>query len=80
LVYFKRETPPGDEELRVRVFELIDSAFSQRRKMIRSSMSKVLGDKCESIIHLAGVDPTLRGEALDISAYCAIAKKSASLH
>ena len=80
LVYFKRDTSPGDEALRVRVFELIDSAFSQRRKMIRSSMSKVLGEKCESIIQSAGIDPTLRGEALDINAYCAIARKSPSLH
>lgn len=76
LVYFKRHVALGDEVLRERVFGLIDSAFSQRRKMIRSSMSQVLGHNAEQIIQSAGIDPTLRGEALDISAYCAIAQKN----
>lgn len=73
LVYFRRHAPLGDEDSRKRVFALIDAAFSQRRKMIRSSMSSVLGERAENIIQSAGIDPTLRGEALEISAYCAIA-------
>lgn len=76
LVYFRRHDPLGDEEFRRRVFELIDAAFSQRRKMIRSAMSSVLGLNAESIIVSAGIDPTLRGEALDISAYIAIAAQN----
>lgn len=76
LVYFRRHDPLGDEEFRRRVFELIDAAFSQRRKMIRSAMSSVLGLNAESIIASAGIDPTLRGEALDISAYIAIAAQN----
>ena len=75
LVFFKRHEPLGDEEFRLKVFALIDAAFSQRRKMIRSAMSPVLGVNAESIISAAGVDPTLRGEALDISAYIAIASQ-----
>lgn len=76
LVFFKRHEPLGDEIFRQQVFALIDAAFSQRRKMIRSSMSSVLGLNAESIIASAGVDPTLRGEALDISSYIAIARKN----
>lgn len=76
LVYFKCHEPLGDEEFRKRVFALIDAAFSQRRKMIRSAMSSVLGLHAEAIITSAGVDPTLRGEALDISAYTAIASQN----
>ena len=75
LVYFKRHSPLGDEDFRHKVFALIDAAFSQRRKMIRSAMSSVLGENSESIINNAGIDPTLRGEALDISAYIAVAKQ-----
>lgn len=75
LVYFKRHEPLGDETFRLRVFALIDAAFSQRRKMIRSAMSSVLGLDAEKIILAAGIDPTLRGEALDISAYTAIASQ-----
>jgi 16S rRNA (adenine1518-N6/adenine1519-N6)-dimethyltransferase len=76
LVYFKRHQALGDEEFRKRVFALIDAAFSQRRKMIRSAMSNVLGVNAEAIISAAGIDPTLRGEALDISAYIAIASQN----
>lgn len=76
LVYFKRHEPLGSEEFRIRVFALIDAAFSQRRKMIRSAMSSVLGVNAEAIIAAAGIDPTLRGEALDISAYTAIASQN----
>ena len=75
LVFFKRHEPLGDDVFRVKVFALIDAAFSQRRKMIRSAMSSVLGVNAESIIKSAGIDPTLRGEALDISAYIAIASQ-----
>mgnify|MGYP003347222876 FL=1 len=38
-------------------------------------MSPILGVNAESIIVEAGIDPTLRGEALDISAYIAIASQ-----
>ena len=75
LVFFKRHEPLGDEDFRLKVFSLIDAAFSQRRKMIRSAMSSVLGVNAEAIITAAGIDPTLRGEALDISAYIAIAEQ-----
>lgn len=75
LVFFKRHEPLGDEDFRLKVFSLIDAAFSQRRKMIRSAMSPVLGVNAEAIITSAGIDPTLRGEALDIFAYIAIAEQ-----
>ena len=75
LVFFKRHEPLGDELTRKKVFALIDAAFSQRRKMIRSSMSSVFGERAESLIQSAGIDPTLRGEALDIQAYCKIARQ-----
>lgn len=37
LVGFDRHEPPGDEQLRSRVFTLVDAAFQQRRKMLRQS-------------------------------------------
>ena len=39
LVGFQRGESPGDEALRVKTFTLIDAAFSQRRKMLRSALS-----------------------------------------
>jgi 16S rRNA (adenine1518-N6/adenine1519-N6)-dimethyltransferase len=75
LVGFKRRATPGDEELRKKVFAIIDLAFAQRRKMLRSALSSMYGGSAaaEAVLTTAGIDPTLRGEALDIQAFCAIA-------
>jgi len=75
LVSFVRRPTPGDEEMRKRVFTIIDGAFAQRRKMLRSALSSLFGSSsaAEKILIQAGIDPTLRGEALKISDYCAIA-------
>jgi 16S rRNA (adenine1518-N6/adenine1519-N6)-dimethyltransferase len=77
LVGFTRRATPGDEELRKKVFAIIDLAFAQRRKMLRSALSSMYGGSAaaEVILQAAGIDPTLRGEALDISAFCAIANQ-----
>ncbi len=75
LVAFTRHTTPGDEELRRKVFMIIDAAFAQRRKMLRSALSGIYGSSsaAQQILESAGIDPTLRGEALEISSFCAIA-------
>lgn len=77
LVGFTRRATPGDEVLRKKVFAIIDLAFAQRRKMLRSALSSMYGGSGAAEAHLtkAGIDPTLRGEALDISAFCAIARE-----
>ena len=77
LVAFKRRQTPGDEELRRKVFAIIDLAFAQRRKMLRSALSSMYGGSAaaEEVLSAAGIDPTLRGEALDIHSFCAIAKQ-----
>jgi 16S rRNA (adenine1518-N6/adenine1519-N6)-dimethyltransferase len=77
LVGFTRRATPGDEELRKKVFAIIDLAFAQRRKMLRSALSSMYGGSAaaEAVLSAAGIDPTLRGEALDIHSFCAIAKQ-----
>ena len=76
LVAFKRHTPPGDEAMRKKVFMVIDLAFAQRRKMLRAALSSLFGSSpaTESALQSVGIDPTLRGEALDIQDFCTIAK------
>ena len=76
LVAFTRRATPGDEELRKKVFAIIDLAFAQRRKMLRSALSSMYGGSAaaEAVLTEAGIDPTLRGESLDIHSFCAIAK------
>jgi len=75
LVSFTRRQTPGDEVLRRKVFTIIDAAFAQRRKMLRSALSGLYGSSsaAEQILNRADIDPTLRGEALEISSFCAIA-------
>lgn len=77
LVGFTRRQTPGDEALRKQVFAIIDLAFAQRRKMLRSALSSMYGGSsaAEVVLSAAGIDPTLRGEALDIHAFCKIAKQ-----
>jgi 16S rRNA (adenine1518-N6/adenine1519-N6)-dimethyltransferase len=76
LVAFNRRATPGDEALRKRTFEIIDLAFAQRRKMLRSALSSRYGGSApaEEILNGAGIDATLRGEALDIAAFVSIAR------
>jgi len=75
LVSFTRRQTPGDEVLRRKVFTIIDAAFAQRRKMLRSALSSLYGSSsaAEQILQRADIDPTLRGEAVEITGFCAIA-------
>ena len=75
LVGFTRRKTAGPEEMREKVFTIIDAAFAQRRKMLRSALSSLYGSSsaAEAILIKAGIDPTLRGEALQVESFCKIA-------
>ena len=75
LVGFTRRQTAGSEESREKVFTIIDAAFAQRRKMLRSALSGIYGSSsaAEAILIKAGIDPTLRGEALQVESFCKIA-------
>ena len=81
LVSFKRHETPGDDVMRKGVFQLVDAAFAQRRKMLRAALSGIFGSsaKAEAVLIAAGIDPTLRGEALLIDSFCAIYNASQSV-
>lgn len=81
LVSFKRHETPGDEAMRKGVFQLVDAAFAQRRKMLRAALSGIFGSsaKAEAVLIAAGIDPTLRGESLLIDSFCAIYSASQSV-
>jgi 16S rRNA (adenine1518-N6/adenine1519-N6)-dimethyltransferase len=71
-----RGTTPGDEELRKQVFAIVDSAFGQRRKTLRSSLATALGNsaRIDDVLAKAGIDSGLRGEQLSLADFVAIAK------
>jgi 16S rRNA (adenine1518-N6/adenine1519-N6)-dimethyltransferase len=57
------------------VFQVVDQAFGQRRKMLRSALASWAGSAAAAaeVLREAGVDPTTRGEMLDVAAFARIA-------
>ena len=76
VTFERREEQLESEELRLATFALVDAAFQQRRKMLRQSLSTVLGDSttASAVIIAAGIDPTSRGEQLTVQDFLAIAR------
>jgi len=74
LVSFSRRPPPAAAG-RDAVFAVIDAAFAQRRKMLRSALASWAGgaEAAVEILRRAGVAPTARGEELDVTQFAAIA-------
>jgi 16S rRNA (adenine1518-N6/adenine1519-N6)-dimethyltransferase len=60
---------------RAETFAVIDAAFSQRRKTLRSALASWAGSPATAAVLLqaAGVDPALRGEALGIADFARVA-------
>jgi 16S rRNA (adenine1518-N6/adenine1519-N6)-dimethyltransferase len=75
LVEFTRHESEPAGPSREAVFAVIDAAFSQRRKTLRSALAGWAGSAAaaEQILRAAGVDPSLRGEALGVAEFIAIA-------
>lgn len=65
-----RPAVPADE-----VFAVIDAAFAQRRKTLRSALARWAGSAAdaEAVCRAAGVDPAARGETLGVDGYIALA-------
>ena len=78
LVRFERREQPGTEAERLATFALVDAAFQQRRKMLRQSLSGVLGGSAEASARLeaAGIAPTARGEELTVTDFLRVARSS----
>lgn len=76
LVALDRREPPVTTASRAEVFAVVDAAFAQRRKMLRSALAGVAGSSAlaEQALRAAGVDPEVRGEQLDIDAFARIAE------
>ena len=76
LVRIRRtDTYPTDAATRKSVFAVVDAAFAQRRKTLRSALASWAGSPAESERRLraAGIDPQLRGERLAVDDYVRLA-------
>ena len=68
LVAWTRREPPATTATREQVFAVVDAAFAQRRKTLRGALAGLAGSAAaaEAALRAAGVDPTARGEVLDV--------------
>jgi 16S rRNA (adenine1518-N6/adenine1519-N6)-dimethyltransferase len=76
LVRLIRKDREFNPELRELTFAIVDSAFGQRRKTLRTALGSVLGSPqtVEGILQDAGIDSGLRGEQLSLQDFVAIAQ------
>lgn len=81
LVSLERRDPPVTTASREQVFAVVDAAFAQRRKTLRSALAGLAGSPAaaEAALRDAGIDPGLRGERLDVDAYARIAEALAAV-
>ncbi|HMO10856.1 MAG TPA: 16S rRNA (adenine(1518)-N(6)/adenine(1519)-N(6))-dimethyltransferase, partial [Actinotalea sp.] len=71
-----RREPPRTAATREQVFAVVDAAFAQRRKMLRSALAPLAGSPAEAarVLEAAGVPATERGEQLTINQFAAVAE------
>ena len=76
LVRLVRHDPPATTASRLEVFAVIDAAFAQRRKMLRSALAGWAGSPAaaEAAIAAAGANPQARGETLTVHQFAKIAE------
>lgn len=81
LVALMRRPPPASTATRDQVFAVVDAAFAQRRKMLRSALAGLAGSPAaaEQALRAAEVDPRARGESLSVEQYARIAESLADL-
>jgi len=77
LVAINRRLPPETTATRDQVFAVVDAAFAQRRKMLRSALAGLSGSPAlaSAAVVAAGLDPKARGETLYITDFARIAEQ-----
>jgi len=76
LVAWTHRPPPAVAATREQVFRVVDAAFAQRRKTLRSTLKTLAGsaEAAEAALEHAGVDPMARGESLRVEQFARIAE------
>jgi 16S rRNA (adenine1518-N6/adenine1519-N6)-dimethyltransferase len=76
-VAINRRPQPETTATREEVFAVIDAAFGQRRKMLRSALAGLAGSSAaaNAAVVAAGLDPKARGETLDVTDFARVAEQ-----
>jgi 16S rRNA (adenine1518-N6/adenine1519-N6)-dimethyltransferase len=77
LVALDRRPQPKTAASRDQVFAVVDAAFAQRRKMLRSALAGLAGSSAvtSAAVAAAGLDPQARGETLDVTDFARLAEQ-----
>jgi 16S rRNA (adenine1518-N6/adenine1519-N6)-dimethyltransferase len=77
LLEFTRRPAPQGPGSREEVFALVDAAFAQRRKSLRSALAGWAGSAAaaEEALRGAGIDPMTRAERLDVTDFARLAPR-----
>jgi 16S rRNA (adenine1518-N6/adenine1519-N6)-dimethyltransferase len=77
LIAINRRLQPETTATRDQVFTVVDAAFAQRRKMLRSALAGLAGSSAaaSAAVAAAGLDPQARGETLDVTDFARIAEQ-----
>ena len=69
---------PQDDDFRKHVFDLVDTAFAQRRKTVRNAFLEWAGSGNQSAERLlaASIDPARRGETLTVADFVRLLQRS----
>ncbi len=76
LVAWERRDPPAVSATREEVFAVVDAAFAQRRKTLRSTLKGMAGsaEAAEAALAHAGISPMARGESLGVEDFARVAE------
>jgi 16S rRNA (adenine1518-N6/adenine1519-N6)-dimethyltransferase len=75
LVRLVRSRPPPSASGRAATFAVVDAAFAQRRKMLRSALADLAGspEAAARALQEAGIEPRARGEQLTVTDFARLA-------
>ncbi|MBV9292690.1 MAG: 16S rRNA (adenine(1518)-N(6)/adenine(1519)-N(6))-dimethyltransferase RsmA [Frankiales bacterium] len=81
LVRLLRRDPPATTASRQDVFAVVDAAFAQRRKSLRGALAGWAGSAsaADHVLRAAGIDPAVRGESLDVTAFARLAEAGSAV-
>ena len=66
--------PTVDVPSREALFEIIQTGFAQRRKMLRRALVPLFGERTLQLLEAAGIDPTARAETIELESWAVLAR------
>ncbi len=73
----RRAAPAVDVDDPQRMFELVYAGFATRRKSLRQSLRRALGERTDAVLERAGIAPLTRAEMLGLDEWAALTRADA---